>query len=108
MLELLNECAKNGDYTTFVERIGVEKIIPLLPFSKEEIKGALESGDEYLNTLPLSKWDSAAGFRQAGSNILEYSPNPLKRLLLNNGIKGASPATRVCILKTAARLSARK
>ena len=69
---------------------GLDAIIPFIPFSLESIKQALANGDEYLNTLPLTTWDSVA------HNIrgLCYYKAKINCMSLSQG---------VCLLKEAAR-----
>jgi len=63
-----------------------------IPFSIEEVKEALESGDIYLNTLPLEKWDRAQVFMR------------VSRKTLDDRSENRSMATLNCMLKAAARL----
>lgn len=35
-------------------------VVDFIPFTKDQVRTALESGDECLNSLPLKKWDIAA------------------------------------------------
>jgi hypothetical protein len=43
-------------YTMVVNAIGLERCIQYLPATKEEIQKALKE-DEYLNNIPLHKWE---------------------------------------------------
>ena len=42
--------------------LGLDKLAQLVPFSIDEVKVALTTGDTALNSLPIKKWDYAAGF----------------------------------------------
>ncbi len=68
---------------------GLDQVIPLIPFTIEEIKTALDNHDEYLNTLPLRTWD--------------YAANSIKGKLFRVGVTVSSLSQCVCILKEAAR-----
>lgn len=60
-----------------------EWVKKFIPFTKEEVKNALASGDNHLNSLPLKKWDMTA-------------IQALK-------IKGLSLSEKVCLLKHTAK-----
>jgi hypothetical protein len=45
---------------TIARSIGIDLLKGLIPASPERIRKALETGDNYLNTIPLRKWDAAA------------------------------------------------
>jgi len=49
-------------YEALAQRIGLDRLRAAIPFTPEQVRRALEAGDEYLNTLPLKKWDQAVGF----------------------------------------------
>lgn len=90
----------NEKYDTLIEQIGgLDKIIPFLPVSREEIKKALEEGDEHLNSISLNKWDYASGRRsmKADDYFLLYTYE--HEIWPTN----LSLAERVCILKRAAK-----
>ena len=90
-------------YRRAITRLGGLKVIkPLIPFSLEEIKEALAKGDEHLNTLNISKWDSAAGFYIKG-NYCAIMPSPIWNLYRQNHVTSASCSQGVCLLKEAAR-----
>lgn len=90
-------------YRRAITRFGGLKVIkPLIPFSLEEIKEALAKGDEHLNTLDISKWDSAAGFYIKG-NDCAIMPSPIWNLYRQNHVTSASCSQGVCLLKEAAR-----
>lgn len=42
------------------KKIGIELLQELIPVPPEQIRRALEQDDEYLNTIPIAKWDAAA------------------------------------------------
>lgn len=81
---------------------GIEKIIPLVPVSPEVIKAALASGDEPLNTIPLIKWDKAAGCRMTKSGYVDDYKAAPGHLFYRSSIAN-SLCDRVCILKHVAR-----
>ena len=92
-------------YQRAVERFGGLEVIKfLIPFSLEHIKEALANGDEYLNTLPISKWDSAAGFSNHGWKCEPIFYQPIWKLYREHGVTSASNAQGVCLLKEAARM----
>lgn len=84
-----------------VEYIGIDSIIPFIPARKDEIRTALENNDTALNTIPLSRWDRAAGYSVEGTRVtnLGYGVN---RLLIANGINCYSLSECVSLLKHAA------
>lgn len=61
----------------------------LIPASREQIKEALNIGDEHLNSIPLAKWDMAA--RNVGWTRRDSDGKMFKSL-----------AEQVCLLKHAA------
>lgn len=92
-------------YQRAVERFGgLEVIKPLIPFSLEQIKKALECGDEHLNTLPIRKWDSASGFYCRGASCTPQFGADIWNLYRKHGVTSASNAQGVCLLKEAARM----
>ena len=90
-------------YENVVRDIGYDAVKRCIPFSREQIKKALENGDEHLNSLPISKWDTASGFRCSGANCTLIR-SELTNLYMNIGINAFSCAQGVCILKEAARM----
>ena len=60
-------------YERLAQRIGIKGLRNILPASPVRIIKALTSDDEHLNTIPLSKWDSAAKLIAAGSPHLSLS-----------------------------------
>ena len=69
-------------YDAIIERAGgLKQFRWFLPVSVNVIKGALQKGDEWLNTIPLHKWDACARFVK---------------------VRGLSLAEEVCTLKRAA------
>ena len=92
-----------------VQRIGLTRLIPLVPFTRQQIVDALASGDVHLNTLrmvgdrafkPKPEYANFKGFRQACWDMSEPETRALAR---NSGIKGWSLSDNVCILKHVAR-----
>jgi hypothetical protein len=49
-----------GKYETLAQEVGVDRLKELIPASREQIRRALETGDQHLNSIPLRKWDMAA------------------------------------------------
>lgn len=76
-----------------VNRIGVNSIEPYIPFRIDDIREALKT-DVYLNNLSMWKW--------------EYAAECMVGLMLRNGIDIFSLSDRVCILKEAARILAKR
>lgn len=79
---------------------GLDAVAPFVPATKEEIVHAL-STENKLNSIPLKKWDAAAGFEFCGIKC-ERRTNDFQILLLTNGIRVYSPSECVCLLKRAA------
>ncbi len=71
-------------YEELARKLGVEKIVPLIPASRERVRQALTRGDKHLNSIPLRKWDSAA-------------------LQLHLRERGLSLSEGVCVLKHVAK-----
>lgn len=98
-------------YETLTQRIGLEKLIPLIPATPAAIAAALASGDEHLNTIPLSLWDRAIGLesmhkREKCSCCGQLKPwkNPDLRFQSPHRLFGrVSIAEAVCVLKHVAR-----
>lgn len=89
-----------------VATLGLSNLAPLIPFTKAQIKAALESGDEHLNTLPIKEWDRAAGFiftRTDEEEFMHRVPSGLTPLLLQHGINAYSCSQCVSLLKYAAK-----
>lgn len=77
-------------YTRAINLLGgLDKVIPLVPFTLEQIKTALANHDEYLNTLPLRTWD--------------FASQSVRGRLVRVGVTIFSLSQCVCILKEAAR-----
>lgn len=55
-------------YEALAQKLGVEGLKKLIPASPEKIRKALSSGDKYLNSIPLRKWD-AAGLSIEGTGL---------------------------------------
>ena len=87
--------------------LGLDALAQLVPFSIDEIKAALAAGDTALNSLPIKKWDYAAGFIINGNNV-QPIPCQLAELLTQHGIDAWSPSQCVSLLKSTARLLAEK
>ena len=82
---------------------GLDEVVPYIPFSRKEISEALEKGDEYLNTLPLARWDIASGFRTHNTSVTATGRG-LWGLYGQHGVNCVSNAEGVCLLKEAARM----
>lgn len=99
-------CAAYAPYKEAVQfkinYLGYENVKKCIPFTLAEIKNALPK-DEYLNNLPISKWDKAAGFIQSGSNC-NFIGSPLTNLYRQKGVNAFSCAQGVSILKECARM----
>ena len=94
-----------------VAELGLSNLAPLIPFTKEQIKSALNSGDEHLNSLPIKEWDRAAGFiftRTDEEESMHRVPSGLTPLLLQHGINAYSCSQCVSLLKHAAKLLAKE
>lgn len=87
--------------------LGLDALAQLVPFSIDEVKAALDAGDNALNSLPLKKWDYAAGFIINGNNVTSI-PCQLSGLLVQHGIDAWSLSQCVSLLKSTARLVAEK
>lgn len=61
-------------YEEMARSIGIERLIEAIPFRADSVRHALDTGDEHLNTLPLSKWDNAVGFQQYEMGHTEPCP----------------------------------
>ena len=99
-MKTIDRIAKhNQKYDAIIEQMGgLERVAALVPFSTDAVKRALDSGDVHLNTLPLCKWDVAAGL--IGDGIYNFN------MRIDGWPRGLSLAERVCTLKRAAeRLS---
>ena len=86
---------------------GLDAVAQYVPFSKERIETALNKGDDRLNTLPMTTWNTAAGFRYTRQDRRERisfvpSNSNLWGLFMTYGITSASPSQCVCLLKRAA------
>lgn len=94
-----NEKGAAEHFATFdamAHRIGIQKIARIVPATKAEILTALQSGDQHLNTIPLARWDGAAGgFRPYPGHPLYVTAEGSKYIL--------SLSDRVCVLKHVAR-----
>lgn len=90
----------NERYEKLIELIGLEAIIPYIPATKEEVKEAAQISKS-LNSIPLSKWDKAAGYSVEGVRVTNcgYGAN---RLFIANGINCYSLSECVSLLKHAA------
>lgn len=69
-----------------------------IPFSIAEIRKAYDNGDYALNTLPIEKWNRAAGY-STGSDRFSYFMYDLVKKYSISGSMGSI----VCVLKETAR-----
>lgn len=76
-------------YSTVVNAIGLDTLVPYLPATKDNLEKAYEK-DQYLNNIPLKKW----GFASYG----------VRNELAKIGITSTSISDGVCTLKSAARM----
>jgi len=54
-------------YEALAREIGIRRLVevlgaPPLKLTRERVQGALERGDEHLNSIPLQIWDVATGY----------------------------------------------
>lgn len=91
-------------YEQIAQSIGVDVLLPLLPrrASPARVKAALDSGDEHLNTIPLSCWDRAAGYVHREVRDELHGPENVPTPAPLRG-RSLSLAERVCVLKHVAR-----
>ena len=95
----------NEKYDALIEKMGgLDRLIRFMPVSKEEIKKALDEGDEHLNSISLYKWDKAAG-RFSASPQADEKGDYCMSFTYEHEIWPIelSLAERVCILKRAAK-----
>lgn len=96
------ELSHSDKYSKIVLALGYENVKKCVPYSPDEIKKAIVE-DKYLNTLPIKKWDIAAGFRTDGSQCILIGSR-LTGLYNRIGVTSYSCADGVCILKECARM----
>lgn len=70
-------------YQALADKLGWDALRALVPFKIETIADRLDRGDQHLNSLALSRWDTAAF-----------------------AIHGIPLSQRVCVLKHVARVAA--
>ena len=92
--------AKN--YENVVNSIGLEKLIPYIPFDKQRIRSALEAHDTNLNTLSIKEWDLATGIHIRNTDTPYVTNDWFFRLLKPFGVNVIAQAQIVCTLKQAA------
>lgn len=102
--------------------LGLDAVRALVPFTREQIRAALDAGDVHLNTLPLHVWDKAHGEPtkkptpcDCCKQMRPREPSTLMRGLVRQAvtrdvIAGREPLLRawslsdtVCVLKHVAR-----
>jgi len=49
-------------YEALAQRIGIDRLIDVMPVTAERVRRALDQGDEHLNSIPLRLWDQAVGY----------------------------------------------
>ena len=98
-----SELGHEEKYVMVVNKLGLEECIKHIPATKAEVAKALAKGDRYLNTIPIRKWDAAAGFRQDGGHV-SRTGGGLYEVMWDNGLRSVSLAECNCTLKAAARI----
>lgn len=89
-------------YTRAINLLGgLNAIIPLIPFTLEEIQKMLRE-DTNLN-IHMDKWIAASGFRPDRLGNVRFVGSPLWNLYHKAHITSASCSEGVCLLKEAAR-----
>ncbi len=93
-------------YKNVVNRLGLENIRPIIPFTKEELVEAYAINTSFnTNNTPIRKWNAAAGFSEnPKSGIITIFGSKLIMMLKNEGVTSFSPSQLVCILKEAAKM----
>ena len=89
-------------YEFLINYLGYEQVKKCIPYSLAQIKNALPN-DKYLNNLPISEWDRAAGFVQRGAQY-QFIGSQLTFLYRQKGITSFSCSNGVSILKECARM----
>lgn len=108
--EVLNktDVTHEEKYDCIINLIGIDKLIPLVPFSKEQIKTAY-SKDINLNNLNYNAWKFASGFytmrnpKTQNQDVFMLKDSRLHKLLYDIDINIFSLAECVCLLKSTAR-----
>ena len=100
-LNMTSDITHKEKYRKIVKFLGFEEIRKCIPFTLEELKEAYEE-DEYLNNLPMEKFDMAAGFKVKTLDVI-FIGSQLTDLYKKAGVDTYSLATGVCILKECAR-----
>jgi hypothetical protein len=113
-------------YETLAAALGWDDLVKLVPFPLDQVRLALNMGDEYLNTLALASWDRAAingatPHEQKTCSVCghvldkwKWSDWPYDALRAADRVppwnrrRGLSLAERVCVLKHVARVEAMK
>lgn len=97
-------------YNKIIDFLGYQNVKSILQhyFSREEISNAFKK-DEHLNSMPVKKWDTAAGFvlrNTANGHYYSTTSNSatLVHLCASKGINCSSVSDCVCILKRCAIL----
>lgn len=62
------------------KKIGIDRLQELIPVPPEQIRRALEEGDEYLNTISIQKWDAAAASISYGNLTQAEKVSALKHV----------------------------
>lgn len=88
-------------YYKIIQLFGFEEVKKCVPFTLEELKEAYKE-DEYLNNLPMEKFDLAAGFKTKDQDVI-FIGSQLTDLYKKYGVDTFSVVTGVCILKECAR-----
>lgn len=101
-LNLTPEMNYEEQYEKIIMALGYENVKKCIPFSLEQIKKALLK-DEYLNNLPMKKWDIESGFIYKHGDCV-FVGSPLVKLYHKIGVNAFSNSEGVAILKQCARM----
>jgi hypothetical protein len=92
------EMTHHEKYSTLVNAIGLNKLIPFIPADLEQVKKALAEGEGHLNEIPIKLWDNKHTYVRslAGQIIGEREGSKITYTW--------SISQSVCLLKTAAKM----
>ena len=108
IVNLDTACGTNIDtpheekYRAYIDFLGREDVEKFVPYSRDEIKTALENGDEHLNTLSIKEWDRAAGYIENSRTGEITRLNSGLSTLVGKKVQNFSLSQCVSILKSAA------
>lgn len=104
--------AHAAKYEALALKLGKAALRALVPVPLVEVRAALDAGDKHLNTIPLRKWDAAAGrLVHAGrgrSHNADANFDHRHDMQRNHPVfpLGMPLSKRVCLLKHVARQAA--